>query len=413
MRLLSQLSFLFLLAFAFAIPFSIAFAQISLGLSLICFLPFVHAERNHLWTKSLRAFWIAIAAYVFWLAVACAWSRVPSIAFASIKEEWLFLIIPLCVGLIDSKKKLFYVFIALASGAALFAFYGMLQHYWLVHVLDLTVGRLRYLARVTGTFSITITYASVYSIISVGIIAYALTGLCRSMGIRSSLLAIGLACAIAGILTGSRIAPFAIVAGWFVAFTSLGRRAVLLTAVATLLFAGFVLALPTTSARFGQDLKDAVTPTYGGSRPFIWKQTMAIVAEYPVVGVGPGHFRENYVRHAGEVYDIWKFDHAHNDVLNLAAVAGIPGAGLYLIIWFSFVRMTLAAYRSVPGGNRLKFGLLIGLAASAAYFTCSLTESTFADEEVRQTLFLFWGVGAALVSRWPEIGLTTPAKSVS
>ncbi len=77
-------------------------------------------------------------------------------------------------------------------------------------------------------------------------------------------------------------------------------------------------------------------------RPIIWTGSADIAADHPWIGTGAGGFtnatlawRQAYVR---ENPDTWYFvecsprGHAHNDLLHLAAVAGVPGAALFLTL---------------------------------------------------------------------------------
>lgn len=77
-------------------------------------------------------------------------------------------------------------------------------------------------------------------------------------------------------------------------------------------------------------------------RPIIWAGTADMIRDRPAIGTGAGGFtretlawRESYVR---ENPDDWYFvectprGHAHNDLLHIGAVAGLPGAFLFLVL---------------------------------------------------------------------------------
>jgi hypothetical protein len=92
--------------------------------------------------------------------------------------------------------------------------------------------------------------------------------------------------------------------------------------------------------------------------------------------------------------------HAHNDIFNIAAIAGIPGAiffvGIWLTLFVYLVRMRRkylrAQIHNPAAWERLRF-CTASLLGSAVFFVSALTEATFADEEVRQLLMFVWAAG--------------------
>jgi O-antigen ligase len=135
------------------------------------------------------------------------------------------------------------------------------------------------------------------------------------------------------------------------------------------------------------------------SRLFIWENSAKVIAEHPVFGVGAGNFGAAYLKQVVVVPErAYGMGHAHSDYINIAAVNGLPGLLIYLAIWILILRRFLSASRmreqSGPG-SALAFAALV---ASVGFLVTSLTEATFADEEVRQLLMAIWGAGLAGVS---------------
>ena len=121
---------------------------------------------------------------------------------------------------------------------------------------------------------------------------------------------------------------------------------------------------------------------------------MKVIGENPVVGVGVGNFRREYITHLRpDIGGNRKLGHAHNDPLNIAAIAGIPGGLIFLSLWavlFSYLWKGWQRWRTDPVSSPFILGAIL---ASAVFFITSLTEATFADEEVRQMLMFVWSAG--------------------
>ena len=138
------------------------------------------------------------------------------------------------------------------------------------------------------------------------------------------------------------------------------------------------------------------------ARGFIWGKSLQIVSENPVTGVGLGNFYEAYrEQNNPELGEHRVWPHAHNDVLSIAAVSGIPGALLFVALWvvvFMYFRSGWKRLRERPAERALVGAAMTG---SLVFALCSITEATFADEETRQLLMFFWGAGLAWVHVMP------------
>jgi O-antigen ligase len=159
-----------------------------------------------------------------------------------------------------------------------------------------------------------------------------------------------------------------------------------------------VVLVPGVKARFSHDTGRDLGGEYEGGRVYIWENSLAVIAEHPLLGVGPGFFKEVYAKRLpADIDEVRKVSTAHNELLNFAAVAGIPAALLYLLLWavvaWRFWRTYRAAVRSGDGGGQAF--ALAALSASLAFFVTSMFHSAFIDEEVRHVLMFFWGLGFA------------------
>jgi O-antigen ligase len=84
------------------------------------------------------------------------------------------------------------------------------------------------------------------------------------------------------------------------------------------------------------------------SRLMMWRDTIPMIMERPLLGYGPDNFAEPFKRYEGE--DLRAFfpdgaviDKAHNEFLQVAATTGLLGLAAYLWIFVSYFRN---AYRS-------------------------------------------------------------------
>ncbi len=130
----------------------------------------------------------------------------------------------------------------------------------------------------------------------------------------------------------------------------------------------------------------------GRTRILIYQDTLEMISESPLVGVGPGMYRWRF-----RPYQTADTDHlytsAHNDYLQTAAEWGVPLAALF----WSFVTWRL--YRSAKlflgTQSRLRGGLAMGCAAAIfSVLVHSLTDSTL---QIPSNLMVF---GTVLALSW-------------
>tara|TARA_B100001939_G_scaffold348142_1_gene373137 strand:- start:7552 stop:9045 length:1494 start_codon:yes stop_codon:yes gene_type:complete len=150
-------------------------------------------------------------------------------------------------------------------------------------------------------------------------------------------------------------------------------------------------------------MKEIATATTGEEkhtdyqRLMVWDAAVEMAARYPLTGVGPGAF-EDYVEldilltgkqepYLYYPYALIQRGHAHNDLLNFAAIGGLPAVILFLCFWGSVI---LALMNSGGRARFWRFGLLIVF--FGGWFQCF-----FLDDEV-------------MVPFWALLGLIIPGK---
>jgi len=161
--------------------------------------------------------------------------------------------------------------------------------------------------------------------------------------------------------------------------------------------AAILIVMPGLTARFTGKTGVDLGGVYEGGRVFIWKNALRVIQEAPVFGVGQGNFKAAYCSHLRmDIPEIRKHAHAHNDLLNVAAISGVPGAIFFLGMWVAAIGYFWKGRRRAREAGSQGGIVLAALAGSIVFFITSFFEATFADEEVRQMLMFIWAAGL-----WP------------
>lgn len=402
-HLLNNAVFFFFALFVFSSSFSIALAQISFGISLLFFIILSVVTRYNPFACRLLCVYSAIGLYLVWMVIS---ALVNGASLLNLKEEWLFLIIPVGLFLFKQNKFRWMIVISLAVGVILASAYGIIQHYtganWfkdspLVAAEDNTF-------YAVGGFHHSMTYGNYLAVASLFLVSLALLRNLQQLASNYWLvLSSGVLGLIGTIMSYSRTAVAAIPLGILVLAWLKGKRwvlgsiALLIVAVALTFSVVDQLALKYERA-FNEDL----TSERESSRTFIWLKSIEIIKDNPVFGVGQGNFEKSYASYLDPSKNQTRNrPHAHNDILNFAAVSGIPGAIFFILMWgVVYFRLHQIWHKFEPGSGKKLFA---GAAAvsGVVFLITSLTEATFADEEVRQLLMVIWAAGL-----WPFFSIS-------
>jgi O-antigen ligase len=165
------------------------------------------------------------------------------------------------------------------------------------------------------------------------------------------------------------------------------------------ILAGGILALAAAAfvirsdpARFENALgqKEHVASSNVTSRFDLWGAAATLASENPLLGVGPGNFRFQYLQTAGLPQGIHNLNVAHNAYLDIAAELGVIAMLLFLLyLAVAFLRATAEVRlgRGPPGyAQALRVSLVI--AATSAMF---LSEQYYLP---------FWLLGALVTIVW-------------
>ena len=388
----------FFALFIFGSTFSIAIAQISVGLAVALFIVIVILTGYNPFVYPLRWFYYLAGLYIAWLFFTAAVGPTPWKSMALLREDWLFIIVPIGIYLFNLDRYRHKLPVALAAGVMLVSIYGIIQHFTGTHWFKNgeLLGAPGHGYRVEGNFSIAITFGNYYGTASLFLLGYALAAGKRCLGnmfifiLSSSALGI-----LAAILSLGRGVIIAVIVTLIVMGLMLGRRYFVYAVCFLAVVAAVALFVSTgLKDRFTTQMDTEIKGEYEGSRIFIWKNSLAVIGEHPLVGVGAGNFRRVYASHLRpDIPDSRKHAHAHNDLMNVAAVSGIPGAVIFAALWlatFGYFWKGWRRTRDDPGAGAFIVGAGLG---SLVFFLSALTEATFADEEVRQMLMFIWAAG--------------------
>ncbi len=143
-------------------------------------------------------------------------------------------------------------------------------------------------------------------------------------------------------------------------------------------------------------LSSASRPGADRGRRTMWSHTLAMIGDYPVLGVGPGNWQYAYPPYDGG--DMLKVGSAperpHNDYLWIAAETGLIGLATYF--WMLAAALSILL-RAVRNAQTRTWGLAIGASLMA-----SLGHAVFSfPKELAETSLLFWLNLALLVTLHP------------
>jgi len=202
--------------------------------------------------------------------------------------------------------------------------------------------------------------------------------------------------AVAIILTFSRGALVGLAAGllWKLIVDRRQLKVILAAAVLAGAVIGLVVYLAGDRVDTGLRAKEKVAGANVSSRLEAWRLAAGLAVDHPLLGIGPGEFRNRYVAATGRLPGTPPLKVVHNAYLDIAAELGIVAAILFVAyLVMSIVRGWTANVRrrGPPGlGASVTIALVIGSVA-----TLTLSEQYFAP---------FWLLGGLATALWHERG---------
>ncbi|MCP4403570.1 MAG: hypothetical protein GY801_40475 [bacterium] len=140
-------------------------------------------------------------------------------------------------------------------------------------------------------------------------------------------------------------------------------------------------------------------------RLYTWQSSLYMLADHPFAGIGHGNYSETcqaYRTRYGD-FEFTSDAHAHNAMLQVAVIGGIPSLGVFLWLWFTLFRSSYQCYRQTPADAPKSRALALGaFGALIAFFFHGFFEHNFGDSEVLSMLWLLYALSLALPRKTAE-----------
>lgn len=118
-------------------------------------------------------------------------------------------------------------------------------------------------------------------------------------------------------------------------------------------------------------------------RVAMWRSGLAMIADHPLLGVGPGEVRAWYQHYRRPEAVRPSTGHLHNSPIQVAAERGLPALAAWVWLWVVFFRETWRILGSIgPGSPGSRALVCASLAGVAGFLVAGLFEHNFGDAEV-------------------------------
>lgn len=306
----------------------------------------------------------------------------PGLGIDELVQYWPYLIlavVPLTQEYGPSRERLLRV---LAVSCMLVGIYAIWQHfmgyeYWHGRQLSGIEGRYR----VAGLFSHPQTWAGFTLVATLFFGGLATTA--RSD--RRMFAVTSLICLVANFTSNTRGTLIVLVAGSILMALGNARMRRVSMATLGLLIVGVALS-PGIQYRLNRIPTRELDPDQTNSRLYIWNTSISMGASRPLIGVGPGNFRDSYVRFC-RISPDYIVGHAHNEWIHEWATSGILG-----VLSFSalLALMSRALWKQHRLGSTHAWPALVAWVGLAA---ASLVQCHFRDEEVLMLILFVVALG--------------------
>ncbi len=379
--------------FALTSPASIAASQLMFGVALAGFIGYIITLHD----RSKLVF-PPVPIIIVMIIYSCY--RFASMLYGGtdlliIREDWLFLMMIIGAVVFRNIKNLTRVLDFFVAGVIFMGGYGIWQHFVGVDLYHgVLLDKMVFGYRAIGNFSTYLTFSGFFAIASIFLVpvGFSVTSKPRKF-IYLLASQIGLVCIL---FNYSRSTIVALVIGGIVLVVLVGARyRKWVSLILLLTLAAGIVVSPDFLNRFKNMGQTEFSIEYANSRFAIWETTLSMIKEDPILGIGPGNFHAKYIEYRKNRTGR-NLSHAHNDILHVAAVSGIPCALLFLLLWFLVLLYLYKGYARCPDG--FQKGLILGsFLASVVFLVMAQFEAFFADEEVRLLLMFLWGIGLAVI----------------
>ena len=353
-----------LMGLAATMLFSIAAAQILLGVAVLCWLALHLSQGRRL--EAPTFFW-PLVAYAAATLLSAGFSLDPTVSVADCKQLFLFMLVPVVYDFARGTRADTLLTIVISVGAAS-AFVGVVQ-YGILNYDNL--GR-----RMQGTLSHWMTYSGTLMLVICATVARLLYGTRDRLWAAFVLPALIVSLA----LTLTRGAWIGAAVGTAVLFLIKDFR---LTALIPVVIAAALLVAPDELSSRVNSIGDMTDPTTR-DRVAMLESGVAMVRDRPWTGVGPDMVGQVYPDYRTASAVQANNPHLHNVPMQIAAERGLPA----LFLWVTFVvtaGLGLWRLRRTPGVMSLAAA---GMGALVAMLAAGLSEYNFGDSEFLMLLLV-------------------------
>jgi O-antigen ligase len=349
---------------AAAVQFSIAAAQILLGLSFLCWAALLVSGRERF--AAPRFFW-PLLAYAGVTIVSAALSPEPRVSLLDCKQLVLYSIVPITYTFATRNRGLTLATVVITF-AAVSAAFGIFE-YGVLHFDNLH-------RRVQGTLGHWMTYSGLLMLVLTVALARVLFG--RGERTWAALVIPALVVGVA--VTFTRSAMVGVCAAAALLFVMKDFR---LLAVLPIVVAVFVVAAPARINARLMSTFDLTDPT-NRDRLAMVREGEHMIESHPLAGVGPNMVQRLYGQYRDPAAVEKVNPHLHNVPLQIAAERGLPA----LAVWVWFLATLVVDLARKFRARDQRFLSAAALAAAAAMLSAGMFEYNFGDSEFLM-LFLF------------------------
>jgi len=127
-------------------------------------------------------------------------------------------------------------------------------------------------------------------------------------------------------------------------------------------------------------------------RVYMWRSGLTMWRRHPLLGVGPGGVKREYLRYALPEAVKKHTGHVHNTPLQILVERGLLGLAVWLWLWIAFYAHAIGRLRRLPAEALSERALVVGaLTAITGFLVGGLSEYNFGDSEV---VMVAWAIMA-------------------
>jgi O-antigen ligase len=375
-----------LVGFALFSPWSIAGAQICLGIGLLAWVVGWSMRPHRPFIRS-PLFW-PMATYLGIQLLSVLLSPDVPKGFRAFGAEWIILLYFLVINSVDGERQARRLVDVLVLATALISLYAIWQHWagWDIY-RQRPLRATGSVFEATGLFGHHLTfggYIMMVLILSGSLFLFSTRGRRKvAYGLSSLLLAVAL------LFSYARSAWLGCVAGVLAIALLRGRKGLMLVlAGVAVVIVVAALFLPSVRQQTGEVVTTLKDPAQQSSRLQMWMAAVPLIGDHPLLGAGVGQASDLLPKYGCDL----GYGHLHNDILNVAANSGLLGLAAFLWIWITFVRFTRKCDRLSQVDPWSGAMAMAGFGIVISFLVAGLFQCYYTDAEDGMVLWFLLGL---------------------